>query len=310
MKDGKEKRNKIIFGTAVAVLVVIGIITLIGLIFTSPNQQEIAVTDKEDSKGPELSDARKELEKLYKERGTGNHLTTAQTFELEEYEIPFFGDLFPDYIFKDRMDVYLTQMRKIAKEKGEYDFVYNAISNRLIGDYQSYKAELSEEDCERFLKIINLCEKRLKTARVWEEQEKEETDEELMEEEEETATPTPIRLTDTRKKLETILQERGHWNSRSEREYDFLADKYDIPMSIDYTENNFQKGYNRYLDKMEKLAKKPGEWDLLYEELSDSLIWDYEYNKFELTEKQCERILKLIKLCQKREDTAKRYARE
>lgn len=306
----KEKRNKIIVGIAVAILLVFGIISIGGLFFTSSNQQEIAVPDKEveDSKELELSDTRRELEKLYEERGTKKNLSGKQIFELEKYEIPFFPELLKEYVFEDRMDVYLTEIRKIAKKKGEYDFLYNAISDRLIGEYQDYKKELSEEDCERFLEIINLCKKRLETAEVWEELEKE-PDEEPREEAIETETPTPIRLTDTRKKLEAILEERGYHNSRSDREMDFLEDNYDIPLFMESSQNGFEESYNSYLGKMEKLAKKQGEWDLLYEALSDHLIWNYNNYRSKLTEKQCERMLKLIKLCKKRENTAKTYAR-
>lgn len=294
-----KKRKKIVF---------VGLI-LVGLLsFTActehKEKKDVVHKEVEASPKPELSATRKELEDLYEERGTKNNSSDTQPLLLsDKYDVPVFDDFPQEYFFEDRMDWYLTELKKIAKKKGEYDFLYNDISDRLIWDYDDYKEKLSEEDCERFLEIINLCKKRLKTAEVWEEPE-EDPQEELPEETKENPTKE-IKLTDTRKKLERIYKERGSYNPRSEREMDFLWSNYDIPDFINYSQKSFEKPFSRYLDKMEKLVKKRGEYDLLYEEVSDNLIWDYDNYRAKLTEKQCQRMLKLIKLCKKRKKSAK-----
>lgn len=301
----KEKRNKMIFVGAILV----GILSFTAC--TQPKEEKVVVHKEEEaspepdfSEKSEISDVRKELEKLYEKPGNRNSLSDTQPLLLsEKYDVPVFDDFPQEYFFEDRMDWYLTELKKIAKQKEEYDFLYNAISERLINDYQTYKKELSEKDCERFLEIINLCKKRLKTAEVWEEPE-EEPQEKVQEETKENPTKE-IKLTDTRKKLERIYKERGNYNPRSGRETDFLWSNYDIPTFIKSSEKSFKKCFNSYLDKMEKLAKKRGEYDLLYEDVSDTLIWEYDYYREKLTEEQCQQILKVIKLCKKRMKSAK-----
>ena len=257
-----KKRNKIIFGTFVCIIISVAVLFFITHPWHDGKIEETAVVHEEEevSKEPELSDTRKELERLYEARGTKNHQTSTQTYLLMySYDYPLFGDLPQEYCFDDQMGLYLEKLNKLAEKEGEYDFLYNAISDSLIWNYNTYKEEMSEEHCERFLTIINLCKKRLETARIWEEPP------------EEPKEVSNIKLTDTRKELEILHEERGNYSSCSEREVDFLTDNYDIPFLEDEpSENSFEECYNSYLDKMEKLVN-PGEWDLLYEAISDYL---------------------------------------
>lgn len=295
-----KKRKKIIFLGAIFV----GILSLAAC--AQPKEEETVLYETKAVKAvqiPELSDTRKKLEKLYQEREESDWSDAQFYLLIQKYKVPLLIETPEEYSFEDRMDLYLTKLRELAEKKEEYDFLYSNISDDLLRGYQEYKEELSEKDCERFLEIINLCKKRLKTARIWEEP-KEEAEEEPGEEQQE-ENPIQIKLTDTRKKLERISEKRGFYNPRSGRETDFLWDKYHIPCFVDYSEKSFEKRFNRYLDKMEKLAKKQGEYDLLYEDVSDNLIWDYDQYRTKLTEEQCQRMLKLIKLCKKRMKSAK-----
>lgn len=310
-----KKRNKIIFGSVLVVLVIIFGGILLFLTTHDQQQEEITVActeekieaehEEEVSKEPELSDVRKELERLHEKIGNKNYQTKTQSSILvKTYNYPFFEDSPKEYSFDDRMELYLDKLEEMAEKEGKYDFYYNAISDGLIWNYDSHKKEISEEDCERFLRIINLCKERLKTADVWEEPE--EPLEEPQEEEEETKI---IKLTATRKELERLYEERGTYNSRSERENNFLRKNYNIPIAetTGSSEDSFEERYTIYLDKMEALVN-PEEWDLLYERISDSLIWDYDLYRGRLTEEQCDRILELIKLCKKyAEETTKKY---
>ena len=86
-------------------------------------------------------------------------------------------------------------------------------------------------------------------------------------------------------------------------------DNYDIPIFIESSKKDFEKCFSSYLDKMEKLAKKRGEYDLLYEDVSDSLIWDYNDYRENVIEEQCQQMLKIIKFCKKEKTLRRRFSK-
>lgn len=75
-------------------------------------------------------------------------------FLSENYSIP----VILSYEFDD---TYLIIMQELAEEKDKPDIYYEYILDKLIWVYDDYKDRISENQCEKILNTIRLCQQQL-----------------------------------------------------------------------------------------------------------------------------------------------------
>lgn len=100
------------------------------------------------------SETQKELQSILKERGYVKYSDEDMLFLSKNYNIP----VILSYEFADG---YLILMEELAKEKDKPDIYYEYILDKLIWAYDDYKDRISENQCEKILSIIKLCQQQL-----------------------------------------------------------------------------------------------------------------------------------------------------
>lgn len=100
------------------------------------------------------SETQKELQSILKERGYVKYSDEDILFLSKNYNIP----VILSYEFDDG---YLIILEELAEEKDKPDIYYEYILDKLIWTYDDYKDRLSENQCEKILSIIKLCQQQL-----------------------------------------------------------------------------------------------------------------------------------------------------
>lgn len=101
-----------------------------------------------------VSETQKELQNILKERGYVRYSDEDMLFLSENYSIP----VILSYEFDD---TYLIIMQELAEEKDKPDIYYEYILDKLIWVYDDYKDRISENQCEKILNTIRLCQQQL-----------------------------------------------------------------------------------------------------------------------------------------------------
>lgn len=114
------------------------------------NTVTFSKSDNDTTKFTE-SETQKELQSILKERGYVKYSDEDMLFLSKNYNIP----VILSYEFNDG---YLIIMEELAEEKDKPDIYYEYILDKLIWAYDDYKDRLSENQCEKILSIIKLCQ--------------------------------------------------------------------------------------------------------------------------------------------------------
>lgn len=261
----------------------IGICLLVGC---SSTKNEESLTEKtntvendEETSGPQVSTIRSELDLLLALYGNNdrNPLSYKEDYYLAiTYNYPLFSTSSND--FSNQFDNYLRQVKERAICENKDDLLYESLIRSLVWNYKNHSKNLTEQQCEDIVSLIRLCEKQLERNTVTFSKPDNAT--------------TKLTESETQKELQRILKERGYVKY-SDEDMLFLSKNYNIPVILSY------KFDNTYLILMEELAEEKDNQDIYYEYILDKLIWAYSDYKDRLSEKQCKKILSIIKLCQR-----------
>lgn len=269
---------------------IIPIICFIGVCFfvgcLSPKNEE-NLTEKADivknnveTSEPQVSTIRSELDSLLELYGNNgkNPLSSSEVYYLTiAYNYPLFSTSPSDSDFSNQFDNYLRQVRERAICENEVDILYESLIRSLVWNYEHYGKNLTEQQCEDIVSLISLCKKQLETCTNTFSKTDNDT--------------TEFTESETQKELQNILEERGYVKY-SDEDMLFLSKNYDIPVILSY------KFDDDYLIIMQELAEEKDNPDIYYEYILDNLIWAYDDYKDRLSEKQCKKILSIVRLCQ------------